>query len=43
MHGLLKTFAFWPQVSMGQPSLTQEEQAQVIESALDMFLSRYQA
>lgn len=43
LHGLLKTFAFWPQVSMGQPSLTQEEQAQVIESALDMFLSRYQA
>jgi TetR/AcrR family transcriptional regulator of autoinduction and epiphytic fitness len=43
MHGLLKTFAFWPQVSMGQPSLTQEEQTRVIESALDMFLSRYQA
>ncbi|KJH84388.1 TetR family transcriptional regulator [Pseudomonas fluorescens] len=43
MHGLLKTFAFWPQVSMGQPSLTEEEQTQVIESALDMFLSRYQA
>ncbi|BBP57752.1 TetR/AcrR family transcriptional regulator [Pseudomonas sp. St316] len=43
MHGLLKTFAFWPQISMGQPSLTADEQAQVIESALDMFLSRYQA
>ena len=43
MHGLLKTFAFWPQVSMGQPSLSQDEQTQVIESALDMFLSRYQA
>lgn len=43
MHGLLKTFAFWPQVSMGQPSLTEQEQTQVIESALDMFLSRYQA
>lgn len=43
MHGLIKTFAFWPQVSMGQPSLTQDEQTQVIESALDMFLSRYQA
>ena len=42
MHGLLKTFAFWPQVSMGQPSLTQEEQSRVIESALDMFLSRYE-
>ncbi|WP_445570793.1 TetR/AcrR family transcriptional regulator [Pseudomonas sp. E102] len=43
MHGLLKTFAFWPQVSMGQPNLTQEEQTHVIESALDMFLNRYQA
>ncbi|WP_210640210.1 MULTISPECIES: TetR/AcrR family transcriptional regulator [unclassified Pseudomonas] len=43
MHGLLKTFAFWPQISMGQPSLTQDEQTQVIESALDMFLARYQA
>ncbi|WP_434607362.1 TetR/AcrR family transcriptional regulator [Pseudomonas sp. D2-30] len=43
MHGLLKTFAFWPQVSMGQPSLTKEEQTHVIESALDMFLNRYQA
>ncbi|WP_431145938.1 TetR/AcrR family transcriptional regulator [Pseudomonas alvandae] len=42
MHGLLKTFAFWPQVSMGQPSLAQEEQTRVIESALDMFLSRYE-
>ncbi|WHS59097.1 TetR/AcrR family transcriptional regulator [Pseudomonas sp. G2-4] len=43
MHGLLKTFAFWPQISMGQPSLTQDEQTRVIESALDMFLARYQA
>lgn len=42
MHGLLKTFAFWPQISMGQPSLTVDEQAQVIESALDMFLACYQ-
>jgi len=42
MHGLLKTFAFWPQISMGQPSLTEDEQIHVIESALDMFLSRYQ-
>ncbi|TWC20606.1 MULTISPECIES: TetR/AcrR family transcriptional regulator [unclassified Pseudomonas] len=43
MHGLIKTFAFWPQISMGQPSLPHEEQAQVIESALDMFLICYQA
>ncbi|MCP2074042.1 UNVERIFIED_ORG: TetR/AcrR family transcriptional regulator of autoinduction and epiphytic fitness [Pseudomonas lini] len=43
MHGLLKAFAFWPQISMGQPSLNQDEQTRVIESALDMFLARYQA
>ncbi|MFW0887097.1 UNVERIFIED_CONTAM: TetR/AcrR family transcriptional regulator [Pseudomonas sp. JL1] len=42
MHGLIKTFAFWPQISMGQPCLTQDEQTQVVESALDMFLARYQ-
>lgn len=43
MHGLIKAFAFWPQVSMGQPSLTQAEQVSVVESALDMFLACYQA
>ncbi|MCJ8204270.1 TetR/AcrR family transcriptional regulator [Pseudomonas sp. RGM2987] len=42
VHGLIKIFAFWPQISMGQPSLTEAEQAQVIESALDMFLACYQ-
>jgi TetR/AcrR family transcriptional regulator of autoinduction and epiphytic fitness len=42
MHGLIKTFAFWPQISMGQPSLAPHEQTQVIESALDMFLACYQ-
>jgi len=43
MHGLIKAFAFWPQVSMGQPSLPLEEQVSVVESALDMFLACYQA
>jgi len=43
MHGLIKAFAFWPQVSMGQPSLPPEEQVSVVESALDMFLACYQA
>lgn len=42
MQGLIKTFAFWPQISMGQPNLTDEQQTQVIESALDMFLACYQ-
>jgi TetR/AcrR family transcriptional regulator of autoinduction and epiphytic fitness len=42
IQGLLKSFAFWPQISMGLPSLSPEMQACVVESALDMFLSCYQ-
>ena len=42
IHGLLKSFAFWPQISMGQPSLSAEEQNTVADSALDMFLACYQ-
>ncbi|MGF6087568.1 TetR/AcrR family transcriptional regulator [Pseudomonas sp. 18173] len=42
IHGLLKSFAFWPQISMGQPSLSAEEQTTVADSALDMFLACYQ-
>ena len=42
IHGLLKSFAFWPQISMGQPSLSAEEQNTVADSALDMFLGYYQ-
>lgn len=42
IQGMLKSFAFWPQISMGLPSLSPEMQATVVESALDMFLSCYQ-
>ncbi|MGF7114381.1 TetR/AcrR family transcriptional regulator [Pseudomonas laurylsulfatiphila] len=42
VQGLLKSFAFWPQISMGKPGLSPEEQRQVAESALDMFLACYQ-
>jgi len=42
IHGLLKSFAFWPQISMGQPSLSAEEQNTVADSALAMFLGYYQ-
>jgi TetR/AcrR family transcriptional regulator of autoinduction and epiphytic fitness len=42
IHGLLKSFAFWPQISMGKPGLSAEEQHRVVESALDMFLACYQ-
>jgi TetR/AcrR family transcriptional regulator of autoinduction and epiphytic fitness len=41
LHGLVKGFAFWPQVTMGQPSLTAEEQKTIAESSADMFLARY--
>ncbi|MFM0207835.1 TetR/AcrR family transcriptional regulator [Paraburkholderia sediminicola] len=41
LQGLVKAFAFWPQVTMGQPRLSVEEQRQVAESAADMFLARY--
>lgn len=42
MHGLLKGFAFWPQVTFNKPVLSAEEQANVIESTLDMFLGWYE-
>ena len=41
LQGLVKAFAFWPQVTMGQPALSKVEQRQVAESAADMFLARY--
>lgn len=43
LHGLLKTFAFWPQLTMGAPLLSDGEAKAVIESALEMFLACYQA
>ena len=42
IQGMLKSFAFWPQISMGLPGLPPEMQTTVVESALDMFLACYQ-
>ncbi|BAN27887.1 TetR/AcrR family transcriptional regulator [Caballeronia insecticola] len=42
LHGIVKGFAFWPQVTMGQPPLSKHEQKKVAESAADMFLARYE-
>ncbi|QXI27351.1 TetR/AcrR family transcriptional regulator [Pseudomonas vanderleydeniana] len=42
IYGLLKTFAFWPQITLGQPPLDAPTQTHVIESALDLFLSGYE-
>ncbi|MCG5076866.1 TetR/AcrR family transcriptional regulator [Paraburkholderia tagetis] len=41
LHGLVKAFAFWPQVTMGQPPLGEDEQQQIAQAAADMFLARY--
>jgi len=42
VQGLLKAFAFWPQMSLGRAALDPGMQNTVAESALDMFLARYQ-
>jgi TetR/AcrR family transcriptional regulator, regulator of autoinduction and epiphytic fitness len=42
LQGIVKAFAFLPQVTMGQPRLSKDEQRQVAESAADMFLARYE-
>ena len=41
LQGLVKGFAFWPQIAMGQPPLTSAQQKQVAEAAVDMFLAYY--
>jgi TetR/AcrR family transcriptional regulator, regulator of autoinduction and epiphytic fitness len=41
LQGLVKAFAFWPQVTMGQAPLDEPAQRRVAESAADMFLARY--
>lgn len=41
LQGLIKSFAFWPQVTMGQATLPPALQQQVVESAVDMFLACY--
>jgi len=41
LHGLIKGFAFWPQITMGQPPLGEAMQEQVVESAVEMFLGHY--
>lgn len=41
LQGLLKGFAFWPQVTLGAPPLSKALQEQVAISAVDMFLGHY--
>lgn len=41
LQGLIKSLAFWPQLSMGQPPLSAARQKQVAESSVDLFLAYY--
>jgi TetR/AcrR family transcriptional regulator, regulator of autoinduction and epiphytic fitness len=41
LHGLVKAFAFWPQVTMGQPPLDATAQQHLAESSADLFLAHY--
>jgi TetR/AcrR family transcriptional regulator of autoinduction and epiphytic fitness len=43
LQGQLKTFAFWPQVAMGQPPLDDAQQELIVRSAVEMFLNSYGA
>jgi TetR/AcrR family transcriptional regulator of autoinduction and epiphytic fitness len=42
VYGLLKSFAFWPQITKGSPPLAPAMQSRVIESTLDLFLGWYE-
>ncbi len=39
LQGNLKTFAFWPQVTLNQPPLDAETQRRVVEATVEMFLA----
>lgn len=41
MQGLIKGFAFWPQVTLGQAPFSRAQQTQIAEGATDMFLAYY--
>jgi len=41
LQGLVKSFAFWPQVTLGQPPLSREARKRVADSAVAMFLGCY--
>jgi TetR/AcrR family transcriptional regulator of autoinduction and epiphytic fitness len=42
LQGLVKSFAFWPQVTLGQAPLNPAERQRVADSAVAMFLGCYQ-
>lgn len=41
LQGQIKAFAFWPQLTMGQPPLEAAQQRQVLADCVDMFLGHF--
>ncbi len=41
LQGQIKAFAFWPQITMGKATLDPAVQQQVLDAAVDMFLSYF--
>jgi TetR/AcrR family transcriptional regulator of autoinduction and epiphytic fitness len=41
LQGLLKSLAFWPQLTMGQPPLEAAQAEQLLDDCVAMFLGRY--
>lgn len=41
LQGLVKTFAFWPQITLGLPAPSAKERKRIAESAVDLFLAYY--
>ncbi len=39
LQGMLKAFAFWPQITLGQPPLDDAAQQQLMHDCVDMFLA----
>ena len=41
LQGMVKGFAFWPQITLGQPVLSAAQRDQVAQTATDMFLGHF--
>ncbi len=41
LQGQIKALAFWPQVTMGAPPLTPDQQAELIDAVVSMFLAYF--
>jgi len=42
LQGMVKAFAFWPQLTLGQPPLDAGQQERLLADCVDMFLGFYQ-